>query len=440
MRIRIGNNKIFKDVVNKLFPKITINEINGFSIDSRKVKENDIYLAIQGANHDGHNYISEAISKGACLIFSEKPCNNPSQNIINVQSTLDLLKILAKEYVKQFKCLIIAITGSNGKTTTKELLAHVLCKTKKIMFTKGNYNSTIGLPMSIFSIVGNEEFCILEMGASRPGEITELCKIVKPDIGLITNISGAHVENFGSVKSIAKTKSALFKNLRSNGTAFYNLNDKYIPEFSTDAEKITYGFDVKADYEGFYSKQIVKINNIKISIPYPSEIMAKNILAVFAIAKFIGISTNQIKNSINTFETPAGRSEIITHGNLTIINDSYNANLDSSKAGIDILKNYKGNKKIVVIGDMLELGDLSYDYHYELGRYISNAKIDLLLAFGKFSKITVEACEGVVAKFFYNKQDLIERLNKIVHDGDVIYIKGSRGMKMDDIIKKGIIV
>ena len=439
MRVKIANKTMFINALTGLLPQLFLSEVNGFTIDSRLVENGDIYLPIKGENVDGHDFIPQAISNGASFIFSEQSSTETLAEVVYVDSTIDTLKELAIAYGNQIECPIIGITGSNGKTTTKELLNHVLSAHKKITCTAGNYNSTIGLPISIFTIEGDEDFCILEMGASEPNEIAELCRISKPTMGLITNISATHTENFESLKSVAETKSDLFTSLPHDGTAFVNIDDNYISIFSTHAKRITYGFNPEADFNGNFEDGALKINDAEISLPYPSEIMAKNVLATFSIANTLGISHNEIENSINTFETPAGRSNIIIHNGITIIDDTYNSNLESAKAGIDTLSQYDGNQKIAIIGDMFELGELAQSHHYELGKYISNSNIDILLATGELTQLTVDAARKIDATFFQNTNDLINKLIKIANSGDVVYVKGSRGMKMETIIEKGLL-
>ncbi len=439
MRVKIANKTMFINALTGLLPQLFLSEVNGFTIDSRLVENGDIYLPIKGENVDGHDFIPQAISNGASFIFSEQSSTETLAKVIYVESTLDILKELAIAYGNQIECPIIGITGSNGKTTTKELLNHVLSAHKKTICTTGNYNSTIGLPISIFTIEGDEDFCILEMGASEPNEIAELCRIAQPTMGLITNISASHTENFGSLKSVAKTKSDLFTSLPHDGTAFVNIDDNYISTFSTHAKRVTYGFNSEADFNGNFEDGALKINDTEISLPYPSEIMAKNVLATFSIANTVGISHNEIENSINTFEAPTGRSDIIIHNGITIIDDTYNSNLESAKAGIDTLSQYDGNQKIAIIGDMFELGELAQGHHCELGKYISNSNIDILLATGELTRLTVDAARKVDATFFQNINDLINRLIKIANSGDVVYVKGSRGMKMESIIEKGLL-
>ena len=430
---------MFINALSSLFPKLLSLEVNGFTIDSRLVQNGDIYLPLKGDHMDGHNFIPQAISNGASLIFSEQAPVEALAEVVYVGSTHDTLKELAMAYGEQVKCPIIGITGSNGKTSTKELLNHVLSAHKKTICTAGNYNSTIGLPLSMFTIEGDEDYCILEMGASEKNEIAELCRIAKPTMGLITNISAAHTKNFGSLENVATAKSDLFTCLPKDGTAFVNIDDSYISTFSTHAKKITYGFNSDANFNGEFENETLKINDFEISLPYPSEIMAKNVLAIFSIANSVGIPTHEIGDLVKTFQAPSGRSNIIIHNGITIIDDTYNANLESAKAGIDTLSQYEGNRKIAIIGDMFELGELAENHHYELGEYISKLNIDILLATGDLTQITVNAAHNVDATFFQTKDELINKLTQVTNLGDIVYVKGSRGMKMEIIIEKGLL-
>ena len=439
MRIQIANKTMFTNALTSIFPQLHLSEVNGFTIDSRLVENGDIYLPIKGENVDGHDFIPQAISNGASLIFSEQSSTDRLAEVVYVDSTLHTLKKLAMAYGEQVKSPIIGITGSNGKTTTKELLNHVLSAHKKTMCTTGNYNSTIGLPISIFTIAGDEDLCILEMGASECNEIAELCRIAKPNMGLITNISAAHTENIGSIENVAKTKSHLFASLTQDGTAFVNIDDDYISTFSTNAEVVTFGFNSNADFKGEYKNGKLKINNDEILVDISSEIMAKNILAIFPIAISVGISPNEIKKMVGTFKAPIGRGQVIIHNEITIIDDTYNSNLESAKAGIDILSQYDGNQKIAIMGDMFELGELAQDHHRELGEYISSSNIDMLMAVGDLTQLTIDAAQKINSTFFHTKDELINELRKIKKPGDVVYVKGSRGMKMETIIEKGLL-
>jgi len=440
MRVQIANKTMFNNALSTLFPQHSFLEVNGFTIDSRLIEKGDVYLPIKGKNVDGHDFISDAISSGASLIFSEQSSTENFDDVIYINSSMETLKKLAFEYRKQIECPIIGITGSNGKTTTKELLNHVLSAYKKTMCTKGNYNSTIGLPISIFTIEGDEDFCILEMGASEPDEIAELCRIANPTMGLITNISAAHTENFGSIENVAKTKMALFTSLSLDGIAFVNIDDDYISTFEFNSKKITYSFNSESNYYGEYSNGIMKINGFEFPLPHPSQLMAQNVLAIFSVANTMGITPIQFATSINIFKPLNGRGKVIIYNDIIIIDDTYNANLESAKAGIDLLSEYKGTRKIVIIGDMLELGEFAQAHHQELGEYISASNIDVLFATGELTQLTVDATHNVDATFFQSKDKLISTLRQIKQTGDVIYVKGSRGMKMEVIIEKGLLI
>ena len=438
MRSEIKEPKLFKKIINELYPNLIIKKINGITIDSRLIKANDIFIALKGNNSDGNFFIDDALKAGASICISEKKINN--KLVFTVSSTLDFLKKIANKYRLSMNYPIIGITGSNGKTTTKELLAHVLSINKKIEFSKGNYNSTTGAPLSIFEFKKDLDIGIIEMGANKPGEIRYICEIIKPDIGIITNISEAHIKFFGSIENVAETKSALFHSIPKTGIIFINIDDEYINRISTNCKKIKYSFLKASDYKGNWSKPYnsLIINNTKIKIGPPFYTLGLNALAVYSIASYLGIKSNLIKQQIETFSTPVGRGNVINHNNINIINDSYNANLESVKAGINNLKLMPVNgKKIVVLGDMLELGNIDKKHHIKLGEYLSSQKIDAVLAFGILTQYTIKAMNGSTMphKYYTKKDKLISDLKKIATTKDTIYIKGSRGMKMEEVIK-----
>ena len=438
MRSDIKEPKLLKKILSELYPDLIIKTLNGITIDSRLVEPNDIFIALKGENSDGNIFIEDAFKAGASVCITEKKIDN--KLAFTVSSTLDFLKKIAKKYRKAMNYPIIGITGSNGKTTTKELLTHVLSINKNIAYSKGNFNSTTGAPLSIFEFKKNLDVGIIEMGANKPGEIDYICEIIKPNMGVITNISKAHMKYFGSIENIAKTKSALFHAIPKSGTVFVNIDDKYINGITTNCNKIKYSFSQTSDYIGSWSTPYnsLIINNTEIKIGPPFYTLGLNALAVYSIASYLGVKSKLIKQQIESFSTPMGRGNIINHKNINIINDSYNANLESVKAGINNLKLMPVNgKKIVVIGDMLELGDIEKKHHIKLGEYLSLQKIDAVLAFGILTEYTIKAMNGSTMphKYYNNKDKLIFDLKKIVTKRDTIYIKGSRGMKMEEVIK-----
>jgi len=438
MRVDIQNNTFFKKALNKIYPDLNTSDFSGISIDSRNVKPGDIFLAFKGENSDGHNYISQAESAGSSIAIIEKEVETSIPSF-QIESTRKFLHDLAIAYRNHITCPFIGITGSNGKTTTKDLLTHVLSASMKTMSTKGNFNSTIGVPLSIFECDGNEDIAIIEMGASMPGEIEYICNIVHPNMGIITNIYEAHLEYFGDINEVAKTKSSLFSYLGKEDVAFINMDDPFISNMPIVCKGVEYSFTKSSDYEGAWSsdRQTLTINNISINLSAASETMGLNALAVFSIASHLGIDAHVIKNQIESFQLPAGRGNILQFQDIMVINDSYNANLESARTGINNLTSLsKGSRKIAVIGDMLELGDLEEDHHKALGKYLSEKQVDAVFAFGNLTRHTIKAMNGAAMfhQYYDEKASLLTDLKSFISKGDIIYIKGSRGMKMEEII------
>jgi UDP-N-acetylmuramoyl-tripeptide--D-alanyl-D-alanine ligase len=439
MRVDIQDKEIFMSSFTDITNGLNNIKVEGISIDSRNIKKGDMFLALQGEKTDGHNYINQAYKSGACLAIIEKDIKHKLPTY-KVSSVINFITQLSSTYRGSINCTIIGITGSNGKTTTKDLLVHILSQSKKVSFTKGNYNSTLGAPLSLFECNRTHDYAIIEMGASKPGEIEYICDIVKPEIGIITNISGAHLENFGSINKIVKTKSSLFSKLPKSGIAFINTDDSYIKNIPVSSEKITYSLYKFSDFIGYLSdnKNNLKINNTDISLNFSSKIISSNILGAFAIASTIGINEKQIKKSIESFQITAGRGNVLKIKDINIIDDTYNANFESAKYGIEnLIINFKENRKIVVIGDMLELGSDEKKYHQNLGAILLKYDIFAVFSFGELSKNITNVLEksSVFNKHYKNKQKLIIDLKKILIKEDIVYLKGSRAMKMEEIIE-----
>ena len=438
MRVNIQYKDLFEKAMNQISPELSIPRITGITIDSKKVVRGDIFLALKGKSTDGHKYIDQAEHAGACIAIVEKDVD-VSLPIAQVPSTRKFLNDLATAYPKNLTCPFIGITGTNGKTTTKDLLSHVLSASMKVMSTKGNFNSTIGVPLSIFECGEISDVAIIEMGANKPGEIEYICNIVQPDMGIITNIYEAHLKYFGDIEEVAKTKSALFSSLPETGTAFINKDDAFISKMSVSCNRVEYSFPQSVDYKGEWlsADLSVIINNIKIKLSAPSEVMGINALAVFSIASHLGMDTQTIKTQIESFQTPVGRGDVINIQNFIVINDSYNANLESARYGINNLASLnKGSRKIAVIGDMLELGEMEKESHQILGKYLSEKKVDAVFACGDLTRHTIHAMNGAAMfhQFYDDKVSLLVDLKEFLMTGDIIYIKGSRGMKMEEII------
>ena len=444
MRIQIENPKKINDMLYSKYNLNKTNAIKGITIDSRLVKNGDAFIPLLGHNIDGHDFIENAIISGASLVFSEKDIIISNQKIKRVKSTYNCLKDIASQWRDSFSGDVIGITGSNGKTTTKELLSQILSSKIKCNYTKKNFNSTTGVPLSIIGMDNNSDAYIFELGMSKPGEIKTLCDISIPNIGLITNISGAHIKFFKSLKNIAKEKSSLFLSLSNNDTAFYNNDDLHIKNIPTDASKVTYSLINKADYSGKIklgknNQRNLYINDSEIQLPYNNNGFAYNALAAFSIADYLGINKKNIIDIIEKFKNPSGRGQIITYSDITVIDDTYNSNLESAKDGITNLSKYNSkHRTIAVIGDMLELGEKGKSYHQNLGNFISKTKINAIFAIGELSINIIKHLKSnnIDSFYFLDRKKLVTKLSKYITKNDVIYFKASRGMYLEKIIQE----
>tara|TARA_Y100000590_G_C15666444_1_gene994624 strand:- start:179 stop:1447 length:1269 start_codon:yes stop_codon:yes gene_type:complete len=419
MRIEIKNKKQFIQMFNSIY-NVAIEDINGISIDSRKIKQNDIYFPIAGNYFNGHDFIESVFKNGAIISFSEKKINN--KKIIKVKSIKNELYKLCKYWSELSNSKVIGITGSNGKTTTKNLIYNILKQKYKCSKTRGNYNSTLGLPLTYLSTSLNDDYCILEYGASKPNEIEKLCKIVQPYYSLVTNISNAHIKNYKSYDDIYKTKIALYKFTNHEGTAFINSDN-----ISIDCNEI------KSKIEEFnLSNEYI---DKKIIIPKKISHITDTIKVVAFISKILGIKSNLINNTLKKFSLPKGRGNIIKYKNYSIIDDSYNANPESLKFAIKRLNNTNSKgKKIIVIGDMLELGNHDISEHEKISEEINKSNIDVILTFGNLTKHTNKYIErSKYSKHYTSIKKLKIELNNIVCNNDLVYLKGSRSMKLEQI-------
>jgi len=436
MRISLRNKIQFNNMFFKHENKNNI--ISGITIDSRLVKNGDMFVAMKGDKSDGHLFINNALKLGASLIVSEKKQISSSTNFKLVKSSNEFLNETALNWRKSFSGNVIGITGSNGKTTTKELLATIFSSKKDCEYTQGNFNSTTGVPLSILGMDNNADIFIIEIGMSKPDEIKNLCNISLPNIALITNVSGAHIKNFKSIKNIAQEKSSLFKCLNKNDTAFYNIDDNYIPQFKTNAKKISFSLKNKANYTGKLKSSSLLINNSsKINLPYENLAFAYNAIASFAISHYLGMDEKDIIQKIESYKILSGRGNVFESKGCIIIDDTYNSNLESAKNGILQLKSYNENHRtIAILGDMFDLGEKSIPFHCELGEFILSNKINNVFGIGEFTKNTIDIINAneEIGFHFNSKEKLSKELSKFINTNDVLYFKASRGMKLEKII------
>jgi len=443
MRIEIKEKDIFSNLIMEKYSySLSVDSMNGVSIDSREIKKGDIFIGLEGQNLDGSIFSSEALDLGASLVVANRKKNKiESSKILEVESTNNFLYNFSRLWLKSFDCEFIGITGSNGKTSTKEILYKFFSTTYNTFKTPGNYNSTVGVPISLFSLDKNIEIALIEMGASNISEIGHICSIVNPKYGIITNISEAHTQNFGDINGVIKAKSELFHSLPKDGIAFVNCNDSNVKDIDCLSQKVMFGSTEECEFicrirdDNNYSR--FYINDEHISLPQNSYSMFANVFASYVIAKKFNIETKLINKEIASLESPSGRCQVVNKNKYKIIDDTYNSNLKSVLQGLEMLNNFnsEGNK-IAIIGDMYELGELSDLHHIKIGEYIAKTQINFLCTIGVYRKIIIKKVPSrIKARAFDSNKEIAKYVNSIVGNGDVVYIKGSRGMKMEKIIE-----
>ena len=423
-------------------------DVANYVTDSRKINEGDFYVPIIGENFDGHDFMHEALQKGAIGCFSAKKTEVPEGKfIIEVEDTLKAYQDVARAYRDSTKVPLVAITGSVGKTTTKDMISAVLAEHYSVLKTEGNLNNFIGLPRTLLNYK-NQEIIVLEMGMNHFNEISVLSNIAKPNIAVLTNIGHSHIGNLGSRENILKAKMEIIEGMNDDGVIIANNDDLYLKTIKDKVKQkvITYGIKNKSDYMAydvvmtdtdttFKIKDEEKIYKVKINLP--GEHLVYNALAAWAVGKVNNVKNEEIIKGIENFEMSKLRMDIKEKNNVKIINDTYNANPESMKAALQTLSKMNGNRKIAVLADMLELGEMSKNIHFELGKTISDLKIDNIFTYGEEAK---EIAKGAIdagcsnVKIFGDKEELIKELKQFLKPDDIVLIKGSRGMKMDEVV------
>ncbi|MDF2672033.1 MAG: UDP-N-acetylmuramoylalanyl-D-glutamyl-2,6-diaminopimelate/D-alanyl-D-alanyl ligase [Clostridiales bacterium] len=419
-------------------------EINGVSTDSRNIKKGELFIALIGDSFDGHNFIHEVFKRGAAVavVSRDIECDYP---IIVVNDTLDGLKKIASCYKQKFHIPVIAVTGSTGKTSTKEMIAALLQEKFNVHKTQQNFNNEIGLPHTLFNLNKNHEISVLEMGMNNPGEIQRLADMARPDVCVITNIGTAHIENLGSRENILKAKMEITTYFTSNNVLIINSDDEYLSKINNESYKI-----LRVSINGNGDYNAVNINNLgeygieftvelrgykhlfKIDLPGIHNVY--NALYAIAIGDIYDVDVEQMKAGILKFNPGKMRMDIIElKDGVKIINDCYNANPDSMKAALDVLSAYKNNRKIAILGDMYELGSYSEEAHRNTGEYAQD-KCDILIAVGDQAvSIYEEGKKHIESYYFKTREEACLNIKCLVKPKDVILIKASRRMNMEYI-------
>jgi len=429
--------------------------ITGVSTDTRTIERGNLYIPLKGATFNGHAFVEEAFAKGASAVLWSEGEENPPANVplIMVDDTLQALQRLAHRYRKQLSVKVIGITGSNGKTTTKDMVFSLLATTYNTQKTEGNLNNHIGLPLTLLRLEEDTEIAVVEMGMSGFGEIERLSHIAAPDVAVITNIGESHLQELGSREGIARAKLEILSGLQKDGVFVYYGDEPLlrtkIEQLSPVCHTITFGQTEENNYyplsisltaEGT-TFTVNAAREIAFQLPILGKHHVQNALAAIAVARIFGIEWETIQKALATLQMTRMRTELEKGANgVTIINDAYNASPTSMKAALQLLFELTGyEKKIAVLGDMLELGEQEVEFHRQIGEMLTPESVDYVWTYGKLAREIALAAQPAFphgrVRAYDDKQALATDLRSLVTEKDVVLFKGSRGMKLEEIIR-----
>ena len=420
---------------------------NGCSTDTRTLEQGSLFVALQGEHFDGHDYVADAEQAGASSLLLAKEVEH-SLPVLKVKDTRKALGLLARSWREELAMPLVAITGSNGKTTVKEMVKSILSEVAEVHATTANYNNDIGVPLTLFGLNKNHRYAVIEMGANHPGEIAWLSSVAHPNVAVITQCAPAHLEGFGSVDGVARAKAEIFSGLQATGTAIINADDDYASYWqgvTAVNKRCTFGIhsesaDVKALDIRINAEQAAtnftlhsKQGDIEVMLPLLGEHNVMNALAASACCQSLGINQASIKAGLENMHAVKGRMQIKSgRAGVRVIDDTYNANPTSLEAALSVLSGFQG-KRLLVLGDMGELGENAERFHADAGTQAKNAGIDGLLTAGQLSRAASDNY-GAGASHFEAKADLLETLLKDLDKDTTILIKGSRSMQMETIV------
>jgi UDP-N-acetylmuramoyl-tripeptide--D-alanyl-D-alanine ligase len=452
-----------QDILQATGGKLTRGKLStGFkdiATDSRKIKPGELFIALKGERYDGHNFLKQAISRGAVgLVVKEAATSRGLTSreraaVIEVNDTLNALGQIARYWRQKHPIPLTAITGSNGKTTTKEMLAGIMKHSFRVLKSEGNFNNLVGVPLTLLRLSAEHQIAVLEFGANQPGEIARLSEIADPQVGVITNVSDSHLEFFKTREGVARAKGELFRTLKSGSSAVFNADDHRVVELAEPypGKKLSFGIKSQADVRaenilsrgirGTEFKLCVPGDSTSLALSIPGRANVYNALAAVAAARIFEVNLATIKKALERLTPCPGRLEIIPLSRgIYLLNDTYNANPKSMEESLSTLVNLsKGGRAIAVLADMLELGEASESFHRQLGRTVAELKVDLLFITGQWAEAVARGAEekGMDKESVFIGKDhegIARQLKGIIRKGDWILIKGSRKMRMEGIL------
>jgi len=424
----------------------------GYSIDSRSVGSSQLFFAVKGERLDGHDFVEQALEKGAAaaVVRKDQLGRYPGETrLLAVEDTLVALQTLATAVRKLWGKPLIAVTGSAGKTTTKEAIAHVLSARFGVLKSEGNFNNHFGLPLMLLKLKPEYDVAVIEMGMSHAGEIRALAKIAQPEIGVVTNVAPVHLEFFDSLAGIARAKYELIESLPAGGVAVLNADDEYVSQFGRDfkGKVVMYGTRATADVraeniqskgpEGVEFDLVIGSLREHARLPLVGEHNVLNALAAVAVGVERGLKPSEAVGALATLAAADKRGQVLQVGNITVINDCYNSNPKALEAMVDALATMSAKRRIVVAGEMLELGPAGEEMHRRAGQHVAQKDIDVLLGVRGLAQAMVEGARqaGTRAEFVAGPEEAGEWLAREARDGDVVLLKASRGVKLEKALE-----
>lgn len=444
----------FKEMLNAIDGEVIVQKeeanFNKLCIDTRKVEKDNVFLAIKGANFNGNDFAIKALESGASVAiidevkFDEQDAQGKG-TIIKVKNTREALLNLAKFYREKLGLKVVGVTGSTGKTSTKDLIAALLSDKYKVFKTKGNFNNDIGLPLMILELTSDYDVAVLEMGMSSLGEIELLASVARPDIGVITNIGLSHIENLKTQENILKAKMEISTFFNKENVLIVNGEDKLLQNISSNVFKVK-KIGYNHEYDVYASNIILREEETEFlahafgeeavfNLPIAGKHNVLNTMLAIEVSECLGVSFKQMVKGLENLEATSMRLQVVKKQGLTIINDCYNASPDSMKSSLDVLSAYKNGRRVAILGDMYELGDESEKAHYEVGKYAKD-KVDTLIVIGGYIKNFKDGFDSDNIIMYNTKEECIKELENIVKLDDVVLIKASRGVKLEDVVKK----
>ena len=444
----------FKEMLNAIDGEVIVQKeeanFNKLCIDTRKVEKDNVFLAIKGANFNGNDFAIKALESGASVAiidevkFDEQDAQGKG-TIIKVKNTREALLNLSKFYREKLGLKVVGVTGSTGKTSTKDLIAALLSDKYKVFKTKGNFNNDIGLPLMILELTSDYDVAVLEMGMSSLGEIELLASVARPDIGVITNIGLSHIENLKTQENILKAKMEISTFFNKENVLIVNGEDKLLQNISSNVFKVK-KIGYNHEYDVYASNIILREEETEFlahafgeeavfNLPMAGKHNVLNTMLAIEVSECLGVSFKQMVKGLENLEATSMRLQVVKKQGLTIINDCYNASPDSMKSSLDVLSAYKNGRRVAILGDMYELGDESEKAHYEVGKYAKD-KVDTLIVIGGYIKNFKDGFDSDNIIMYNTKEECIKELENIVKLDDVVLIKASRGVKLEDVVKK----